>query len=136
MSDIYKEMSSIIINFLLPLSDFRQKINPYCVNILAQLRSGDLISAQQAKEVILQIYEGDRRSPLTILYESGMLEVANENELDMILKKVVEDNPKAVTDYKEGRKAALGHLMGEAIRKVPKGAQPKEIKSKLETLLN
>lgn len=119
---------------MLPLDGIKI-IKPEHLCILAELRSVDLITAQDARRVIEALCSGEATEPLTILRQEGMLDTVDETQIESILQGILSANQKAVEDYLGGRKAAFGHLMGEAMRACPKGTQPKDVKSKLEELI-
>jgi len=57
------------------------------------------------------------------------------NKLREVIKKVLLDNQKAVSDYKSGKVQALMFLIGEIMRQTKGQADPKSLKEKLISLL-
>ncbi len=59
----------------------------------------------------------------------------SENDLDKIIKKVLKDNPKPVSDYKKGKTNAIMFLIGLIMREIKGGVDAKHIKEKIELLI-
>ena len=61
--------------------------------------------------------------------------MVKEEELEEIIKKVLEKNPKAVVDYKKGKVSALEFLVGKVMEESQRKADPDSCrKNLLETL--
>ena len=52
-------------------------------------------------------------------------QISSSSEMNKIIEKVIEDNPKAVTDYLAGKKESLNFLLGQVMK-----ASQKRIDSK------
>jgi aspartyl-tRNA(Asn)/glutamyl-tRNA(Gln) amidotransferase subunit B len=69
--------------------------------------------------------------------ENGYIQVSDENEINKIVAKIIEDNPKAVEDVKNGEMKAIGFLIGQVMKASQGKANPelaqKLIKQQLET---
>jgi len=59
-----------------------------------------------------------------------------EIELKKIVKQVILDNPKAVRDYKKGKENAVMFLVGQTMKKMPKGIDANLVKKNLEKELS
>lgn len=53
--------------------------------------------------------------------------VSDISELEKYCKEVIEENPKAIEDYKKGEKKALNHIVGKVMQKTRGKATPKEV---------
>ena len=51
-----------------------------------------------------------------IINDLGLLQLADENELERIAERVLKENPKSADDYKRGKTNALGYLMGQCMK--------------------
>ena len=63
-------------------------------------------------------------SPDRIIESKGLKQMGNEDELLAIVKKVVEENPTPVQQYKDGKTQVVGFLMGQVMKKTQGKAKP------------
>ncbi len=70
-----------------------------------------------------------------IVQEKGLEIVSDTGALEGIIKAVVERNQKAVEDFKNGKQAAVGALIGQVMREV-KGADAKVVRQMLIDRMN
>lgn len=74
--------------------------------------------------------------PETIIEKLDMGQNSNQEELSVIVGKVIANNPKSVEDYSQGKKQALGYLVGQVMAETKGQANPQMVneilKSKLE----
>jgi len=59
-----------------------------------------------------------------IVKESGVTQITDENELIKIVDKVINENPKSVDDFNEGKEKALNFLVGQVMRYTKGRAKP------------
>ncbi len=90
---------------------------------LVGLVSAGRITRDQGREVLVESVETGR-APHQIVAEHGFAQMSDESELRAIVDAVVAANPKAVEDYRAGKKQALGALMAEVRKSAPQ-ANPK-----------
>ena len=76
------------------------------------------------------------KSPEDIVKEKGLIQISDEDELESIAKKVMENNPKSVQDYKNGKKKALGFLVGQIMKETRGKANPQMANTILKQLLD
>ena len=82
--------------------------------LISLIESGTLTRAA-AKTVFEQMY-GTGRPPAAIVAELGLAQSADDDELDEIVARAIEANPKPVADYRGGKTAALQALIGPVMR--------------------
>ncbi|MEW4452729.1 Asp-tRNA(Asn)/Glu-tRNA(Gln) amidotransferase subunit GatB [Bremerella sp. JC817] len=75
------------------------------------------IDTTRAKDVFTQMLESDKDAP-TIMAEMG-IEKVDDSAIDDLAREVLEANPKAVEDLKNGIQKAVGALIGQAKKKNP-----------------
>ncbi len=90
---------------------------------LVRLVSAGGITRDQGREVLMESVETGR-APGQIVAEHGFAQMSDESELRTLVEAVVAANPKAVEDYRAGKKQALGALMAEVRKRAPQ-ANPK-----------
>ena len=91
------------------------------------------ITRDQGREVLVESVETGRR-PSEIVTEHGFVQLSDESELQAIAEAVVAANPKAVEDYRAGKKQALQALMADLRKRAPQ-ANPKVASGLLLKLL-
>src|SRR3989339_791166 len=84
------------------------------------------ISSRAAKNVLRQMFEKGE-DPHSIIKREGLLQTSETGELENIVKKIIEENPKPVEDYKKGKEAALQFLVGKAMSQTRGKANPEII---------
>lgn len=65
-----------------------------------------------------------------IVEEKQLVQIVDESEIEKIVDAVLEENPQAVADLKEGKERALGFLVGQIMR-LSKGKANPEIANRL-----
>jgi aspartyl-tRNA(Asn)/glutamyl-tRNA(Gln) amidotransferase subunit B len=100
---------------------------------LVKLVTSGSITRDQAREVLMESVETGR-SPAHIVAEHGYAQVSDESTLQDEVEAVMAANPRAVEDYRAGKKQALGALMAELRKRTPQ-ANPKVASELLLRLL-
>jgi aspartyl-tRNA(Asn)/glutamyl-tRNA(Gln) amidotransferase subunit B len=95
------------------------------------------ITIKSAREVFMDLLiENPTRRPISsshidqIIAEKGLALVSDTGELERAIADVVGKNPKAVADFKAGKQAAVGALIGQVMKAV-KGADPQAVRAML-----
>jgi aspartyl-tRNA(Asn)/glutamyl-tRNA(Gln) amidotransferase subunit B len=95
------------------------------------------ISIKSAREVFIELLvENSSRRPIAsshidqIIAEKNLALVTDSGELERAIAEVVGRNPKAVADFKSGKQAAVGALIGQVMKAV-KGADPQTVRTML-----
>lgn len=102
---------------------------------LLKLVAAGTINKTTAKAVFELIY-ADNIDPVAYVKENGLEMVSDDGALDAMIDEVIAANPKSVTDYQGGKKAALGFLVGQ-IMKASKGkADAGKVNAKLREKLD
>ena len=100
---------------------------------LVRLVTAGSITRDQAREVLVESVETGR-SPAHIVAEHGYAQVSDESALQDEVEAVMAANPRAVEDYRAGKKQALGALMAELRKRAPQ-SNPKVASELLLRLL-
>jgi len=101
---------------------------------LVTLVGSGKITRDQGREVLAETLNGGA-SPSEIVARRGLAQVSDPSALRAVVEAVISGNPRAVEDYKSGKKQALGALMAE-VRKLAPAADPKSASAILQELLN
>jgi aspartyl-tRNA(Asn)/glutamyl-tRNA(Gln) amidotransferase subunit B len=74
-------------------------------------------------------------SPRQIVAERGLAQINDETQLRAVVAEVIQHNPKAIDDYRAGKQAAIGFLIGAAMRQLRGAGNPDAVRRILtETL--
>jgi aspartyl-tRNA(Asn)/glutamyl-tRNA(Gln) amidotransferase subunit B len=100
---------------------------------IVKLVAGGSITRNQGREVLAESLQSGR-PPSAIVAEKGFAQVSDESEIRTIVEAVMAANPRAVEDYRAGKKQALSALMADVKARAPQ-ANPKVASELLRSLL-
>jgi aspartyl-tRNA(Asn)/glutamyl-tRNA(Gln) amidotransferase subunit B len=95
---------------------------PALARLVALIDEGT-ISGKMAKELFERMARS-REDPDTIVQREGLRQVADEGALGQAIDAVVAAHPGVVTDYRGGKKQALGFLVGQVMKATQGKANP------------
>ena len=81
------------------------------------------ISSKQAKEVLYKALM-DEKEPSKIVEEEGMQQIGDEDSIKTIVLEVLEEQPNAIEQYKNGRTNIVDFLVGQVMKKTRGQANP------------
>ncbi len=93
------------------------------------------ITGPVAKEVFEEIFKRDA-DPVTYVSEHGLAAVNDESALRRTVEQVIADNPKSVEDYHNGKKKAMGFLVGQTMKAMQGKANPGLVNQIVKELLD
>ena len=93
-----------------------------------------VISNTAGKTVLETMFEEDK-TPKQIIEEQGLAQISDESELAKIVQTVVEENPKSIEDYKNGKSNAFKYLVGQTMKATKGKANPQVINDILKGIL-
>jgi len=76
-----------------------------------------------AKDVFEKMFKTGKDAS-QIVKESGITQITDENELIKIVDKVINENPKSVEDFNQGKEKALNFLVGQVMHYTKGRAKP------------
>jgi aspartyl-tRNA(Asn)/glutamyl-tRNA(Gln) amidotransferase subunit B len=109
-------------------------LSPGYLGELVQLVAGGRINRDQGREVLAETLSTGR-APTLIVSGRGIAQESDASALESIVRDVVSANPRAVSDYRAGKKQALGALMADLKKRAPQ-ANPKIANELLQKLLS
>ena len=112
------------------------KIGPSGFSELIRMVDEGIFSSRSAKGTLALIYKYNEKTDdaqdirdFTRKYEDKIpKQQSGEDALKKIVKKIIEENPKVVKDYKEGKEASLQYLIGQGMKATKGAANPKKLK--------
>ena len=102
--------------------------------VIINLLSSKKISSRSAKDLLVASIS-DTRDPETIANEMGFLNVMSIEDLEVILGKIVSENPNVVSDFVSGKQAALEYLVGQSMKALKGAGDPNVLRSRLTQLI-
>jgi len=101
-------------------------LTPAALAELVALVDDGVINGPTAKELLPEVF-AKGGSPRSIVNERGLAQVSDVSALEAFIAQALADNPKSVEDFRAGKKAAAGFLVGQ-VMKLSKGkADPKQV---------
>lgn len=98
-------------------------VSPEKLARMLKLIDEGIISGKMAKDVFEKMFKTGKDAS-RIVKESGITQITDENELIKIVDKVINENPKSVEDFNQGKKKALNYLVGQVMRYTKGRAKP------------
>ena len=90
---------------------------------LLRLIDRGAVSGTAAKQVFEEMYRTGR-APTAIVEALGLAQVSDAGELSGVVAEVIAANPQPVADYRSGKSAALGRLVGQVMKATRGRANP------------
>ena len=69
-------------------------------------------------------------SPEKIVNDKGLVQITDTGAIESVVAEVIANNPKAVDEYRAGKKKAIGSLVGQ-VMKLTKGKANPQLVNKL-----
>ncbi len=90
---------------------------------LIRLVDDNTISGRIAKTVFEEMARGGG-APAEIVQRLGLVQITDEDAIRQVVQKVVQDNPDPVSQYRQGKTAVLGFLVGQVMKATSGKANP------------
>ena len=111
--------------------------SPVKPNMLARMISlveKSTISGKIAKTVMEEMYLSGK-NPEAIIEEKGLIQISNMDEIEKIVSRVIEENPKPVEQYRQGKTSNFGFFVGQVMRATGGRANPQAVNAILKKRL-
>ena len=110
-------------------------VTPVHLGKLIMLINDETISGKIAKQVIVDVFNTGK-APEEIVKLKGLSQITDESEIGAIVNQVVEANSGPVQDYRDGKKKALGFLVGQVMKATKGKANPQLVNQLLTRKLD
>ena len=128
------EVSRIINESVINITQFRKKVSPERLARLARLSSEEKISTATAKSVLAQMYQkGESADDIIKAQELG--QISDAGAIEEEIARVIKENAPAVADYKAGKKQSLRFLVGQVMKATRGRANPAVVNQLMEKKL-
>lgn len=108
--------------------NYSEVITPENLNkIIIYIQNGK-ISNSSGKKVFDQIMLDNSRLVDEIILDLGLEQISNIDELEAVVKKVLDSNKKIVDEYKKGKTNVLGYLVGQCVKETKGKGNPSIIR--------
>jgi aspartyl-tRNA(Asn)/glutamyl-tRNA(Gln) amidotransferase subunit B len=104
-------------------------LTPQAFGDLVNLVASAVINRNTARDVVLPKMLATGKSAGEIVKEEGLAQTSDESAIEAIVDQVLAANAKIAEDYKGGKKAAFGRLMGESMKASGGKANPQVVKA-------
>ena len=95
--------------------EYNFKISPQNLVELINLVESKQLSVNASKEVLDAIW-GTDKTPQVAMEELGLKQTNNEDEIEKIVLEVIENNPQAISDYKNGNERTFTFILGQVMK--------------------
>lgn len=117
------------------LNDRKIELNEFSLSgkviaMLADSVSAGNISVTASKEIFSQLLDGKTEEDQINIFkkaEKSLSQVSDNSEIELIVKKILEDNPKEVERYRIGEKKLAGFFVGKIMQESKGKANPKVV---------
>lgn len=110
------------------------KFSPVNLAKLVDMADAGTINSSVAKEVFEKIFLDDI-DPEQYVEENGLKSMNDEGELKATIQTVIDANPQAVEDYHNGKKKAIGALVGQIMKATKGKADPSLVNKLLKEMI-
>ena len=133
-----KEISNWIMTELLrEMKNSESEVVPisprHLVELIELVETGS-VSIKMAKEMFPEIF-ATKKMPRQIVEERGLKQVNDKDVIEKIIKQAMEQNPKAVRQYRSGKKGVLGYFVGAVMKQTQGMANPQLVNEIARKLL-
>lgn len=109
-------------------------LNPEYLAKLINFIDESVISSKQAKKVF-EIMMKENKDPEVIVEEKGMKQISDEATLAALINEVLDNNPKSIQDYANGKDHAIKYLVGQVMKATKGQANPRKTNELLSSML-
>ena len=112
------------------------KIKPEDLGELIKLINDNVISNNLAKGEIFEEMYQTGTAPAKIIAQKGLKQVSDTSEIETLCQKAIQENEKAVAEFKSGKENAIGFLIGQVMQATQGKANPKVVNETMRRLLS
>ncbi|HEY4525805.1 MAG TPA: Asp-tRNA(Asn)/Glu-tRNA(Gln) amidotransferase subunit GatB [Candidatus Paceibacterota bacterium] len=112
----------------------RSKVKPEHLAHLVDLIADGKIMSRQAKDILKKVFETGT-DPEDVMRDEGLETVSDNSALEVAIKEVINENPKAAEDLRAGKEASMQFLIGKCMAKLRGRGNPTAIKEVINKIL-
>ncbi|AAO36863.1 aspartyl/glutamyl-tRNA(Asn/Gln) amidotransferase subunit B [Clostridium tetani] len=111
------------------------KFNPTQLSELIKLISSGTISNNIGKKVVEEMFNTGK-SPKVIVEEKGLVQNNDEGAILEVVKRIIDENPQSIEDYRNGKNRVLGFLVGLVMKETRGKANPQIVNKLINEEVN
>jgi len=92
------------------------------------------VSSRAGKDILMEMVTTGA-DPTYIMQDKGLEQISDQRQIEEIAKRIIEQNQKAVEDYKKGKENAIQFLIGGVMRDTKGKVNPEEAKKVILKLI-
>jgi aspartyl-tRNA(Asn)/glutamyl-tRNA(Gln) amidotransferase subunit B len=109
-------------------------VKPKMLADMISLVEKGTISGKIAKTIMEEIC-ATGKAPQAIIEEKGLVQISNADEIEKIISRVIDDNPKPVEQYRQGKTGNFGFFVGQVMKATGGRANPQTVNDILKKRL-
>jgi aspartyl-tRNA(Asn)/glutamyl-tRNA(Gln) amidotransferase subunit B len=109
-------------------------VSPANLGKLISLINKNTISGKIAKDIFPEMLKTNK-DPNEIVKEKNLVQISDSSELESIITKILDANPKDVQDYLGGKEKAIGFFVGQIMKESKGKANPQVVNGLLKAKL-
>jgi aspartyl-tRNA(Asn)/glutamyl-tRNA(Gln) amidotransferase subunit B len=109
-------------------------VKPKMLADMISLVEKGTISGKIAKTVMEEMC-ATGKAPQSIIEEKGLIQISNVDEIEKIVSKVIQENPKPVAQYRQGKTGNFGFFVGQVMKATSGRANPQTVNDILKKRL-
>ena len=129
MSEINKRLN------LVATEETEIKISPEKLVEIISVYEQNKVSQQGARQLFDLVWNGSEETIANLIQINDLGLVADDGQLEEVVRKVVDSNPKAVEDYKGGNKKAFAFFIGAVMKETKGKADAGKVNALLDKIL-
>jgi aspartyl-tRNA(Asn)/glutamyl-tRNA(Gln) amidotransferase subunit B len=110
------------------------RVRPNMLADMISLVEKGTISGKIAKTVMEEMCATGKAAQ-AIIDEKGLVQISNADEIEKIISKVIDENPKPVEQYRQGKTANFGFFVGQVMKATGGRANPQAVNELLKKRL-
>ena len=109
-------------------------VSPERLSELLELVDSGTVSLKAARELFPELYTTGK-APAQLVEEKGLLQVSDEGALTVLIREVLAQNPAQAEQFRGGKEAVLGFLVGQVMKASKGTANPGKVNELLKRSL-
>jgi len=94
-----------------------------------------VVNSATAKSLLVKVQEKGK-SPAAIVEEEGLAQVSDDSALQVVIQKILAENPEEVNNFRSGKEGLFGWFMGQVMRETRGKADPQLTRELLQKNLS
>ncbi len=128
LGEVFKKLNA------LEQEDTEILISPQNMAKLLKLYKSETIGQSVARKLLDELW-GTDKNPEEVVKEQGLTQMSDTNQLEGIIKAIMDENPKAVQELKSGNNKTMAFFVGQAMKKTAGKANPKLVNEIVQKLI-